>query len=1384
LVDDVSIYTWVWSEGANGGNNLLQLGGSNFYGWTGKGVGKYYIDEYKVKQTCGAIPSVEDLVAVEGGSCNEVELDWSYSGCSEFNNFNIYRNNNLIGTSVTEGFSDNSLADGVYTYVVTPVCGGTEGPASNAAEITISCNQSIPPPNNLSATWDNTSVINLAWDLPEGNGSDYQICDDDNTSSIGLTNGGEFYCAAQFEPDEDRLGYQIDDVSFFWNATSAPDASFTIMIWEGENSDLTELVSQEVTAATPDDWTTVVLNDPLMINPFKKLWIGYKVTQPTPATYPAGNDEGPALDGGDMISSDGVSFYVLHELAPSIDANWNIKASVSFGGSFNVYYHYESNPYSLLGNTSSDFFSHTYSDGGGTYTYKVKTLINGEESIPSNEASAVVNFLTDNDIGITAITSPVSSFGLGSNENVSVLVKNFGTLAQTGFDVSFSVNGGTEVIETFPSTLNPGESENYTFSTTVDLSSIGNYEFTACTQLANDENPNNDCIDAIIVNQDTIVSEKYIGKAGNIYYALGEEQQCLTYDPASNLLQMIHRADPSTYSDANSNNGSIVSSQSTNHGVSWNYKMLWPFDGIHNTRYPQGYIFNVDNNPDPEEVIIGTMGPSHNNGTWADNFFVSAKNDENLTGLYASFVNMNCTYNLASRGSAVTDDGYVYGLSTCEEVSGGSQITFNLDIYRGEKVDYHIDFEFDPVGSIDVLDVTTYYWGKVGMAWSQDGSIGYAFVTGLLNTFAGNSSYNPIVWKSTDHGETWTLLIDGMNMVNFPGLEDVLVLSDDGYYAPLFKGGIAGTVDANGNLQFFGECVSAKSLNVNECYIPSDNETDNRLLNVTISPTNGIIDFHLVTLFQSTDVDDYQSDYAYGGEIGWNHRIQTTRSEDGQFYFVTYGDTENASYYDGENAHPDLYIWGSHCDITNEAFASKMTDNGYYWFHYVSDIAIPLGGSTFQIPVSKTVTQLEMLTNSDIDPVTIEYVDGLCYTVPYSTDPPEITQQPVSVDVCSGEDVSIQILTENATTFQWYKNGSIMNGQTSNTITFSPAQVDNSGEYYCEVSNPFGSLVSDVATLSVFETPTPSILGNLAFCEGDVSTLDAGAGYVSYYWNTGATTQTITVVTGGTYSVEVTNDNGCQGTDEVEVVVTPIPPTPIISTNNTELCEGESAILLVNNPQANVTYYWSNGTSGTPITVSDAGIYSCYGIQNTCQSDNSNEIEIQVQAPEADFTSDITTGFTPLDIQFMDASTGEIISWNWDFGDGGTSDLQNPIYTYVTPGLYTVSLEVETSFGCTDTKTLYDFVDALVSVDENPSASIDIFPNPSDGLLHINTDDGVVIQEIRILNILGETVYFDSYDTYGHSVQNEIDLTHLDSGAYFVILKSADLKVMKKLILK
>jgi len=85
--------------------------------------------------------------------------------------------------------------------------------------------------------------------------------------------------------------------------------------------------------------------------------------------------------------------------------------------------------------------------------------------------------------------------------------------------------------------------------------------------------------------------------------------------------------------------------------------------------------------------------------------------------------------------------------------------------------------------------------------------------------------------------------------------------------------------------------------------------------------------------------------------------------------------------------------------------------------------------------------------------------------------------------------------------------------------------------------------------------------------------------------------------------------------------------------------------------------------------------------------------------PVADFSAEPTGGRAPLTVQFTDRSTGSITTRRWDFGDGDTSNKQNPTHRYTHPGKYTVTLKVS-SPGGTDTKVKKQYI----SVSKKPSA--------------------------------------------------------------------------------
>lgn len=88
--------------------------------------------------------------------------------------------------------------------------------------------------------------------------------------------------------------------------------------------------------------------------------------------------------------------------------------------------------------------------------------------------------------------------------------------------------------------------------------------------------------------------------------------------------------------------------------------------------------------------------------------------------------------------------------------------------------------------------------------------------------------------------------------------------------------------------------------------------------------------------------------------------------------------------------------------------------------------------------------------------------------------------------------------------------------------------------------------------------------------------------------------------------------------------------------------------------------------------------------------------------PVANFSSNVTSGFAPLSVQFTDLSTNAT-EWNWNFGDGSYSTEQNPTHTYSKNGEYTVNLIVSNINGTSSTTNMIECISAVsVSLSSDP----------------------------------------------------------------------------------
>jgi gliding motility-associated-like protein len=267
---------------------------------------------------------------------------------------------------------------------------------------------------------------------------------------------------------------------------------------------------------------------------------------------------------------------------------------------------------------------------------------------------------------------------------------------------------------------------------------------------------------------------------------------------------------------------------------------------------------------------------------------------------------------------------------------------------------------------------------------------------------------------------------------------------------------------------------------------------------------------------------------------------------------------------------------------------------------------------------------------------------------------------------CAGGSVTLTSSPE--TTYLW------SNGATTQSINVSTA-----GSYTVKVKNANGcqsaASVATIVTVNALPaTPTITASGPTTFCAGGSVTLTSSAGS-NYLWSTGATTPNINVTSSGSYTVRVTNANGCQSAPSVATVVTvnALPATPTITAGGpTTFCAGGSVNLT---SSGGTSYLWSNGATTPSINITASGSYTVKVTNASgCQSAASASTVVTVNA--LPITPTITAGgpttFCAGGSVTLTSSAGTSYSWS----NGATTQSIN----ITTSGSYTV--KVTNASGC------------------------------------------------------------------------------------------------------
>ncbi len=369
--------------------------------------------------------------------------------------------------------------------------------------------------------------------------------------------------------------------------------------------------------------------------------------------------------------------------------------------------------------------------------------------------------------------------------------------------------------------------------------------------------------------------------------------------------------------------------------------------------------------------------------------------------------------------------------------------------------------------------------------------------------------------------------------------------------------------------------------------------------------------------------------------------------------------------------------------------------------------------------------------------------------------------------VCANSVGNIYSVTNTlGSTYVWTvpSGATITTGQGTNSITVNFGA--STGVITCTETNACGTGIPVTMNITFISLPVTSVItGPTPLCEGTTGTIysvtnNAGS---SYAWTvpTGTTivsgqgTNSITVdwgATGG--NVSVSESNACGAGVPVSLLVD-IHPLPIAAfvPDSTPGCPPWPVNFInqstVSGTDSIVSWSWLFGDGNNSSLENPTNIYATGGNYNVtltiitsagCSATTTvnNSVNVYPQ-PNAAFTftpNPILVGDTVLN--FIDQSTFNITNWEWNFGDGDSSILQNPTHTFPGSGIYNVVLTVTNQYGCTDSTYL-----SLTLEDEFTFWIPNAFTPDGDGINENFQGYGQNIgdYEMLIFNRWGELIY-------------------------------------------
>lgn len=318
--------------------------------------------------------------------------------------------------------------------------------------------------------------------------------------------------------------------------------------------------------------------------------------------------------------------------------------------------------------------------------------------------------------------------------------------------------------------------------------------------------------------------------------------------------------------------------------------------------------------------------------------------------------------------------------------------------------------------------------------------------------------------------------------------------------------------------------------------------------------------------------------------------------------------------------------------------------------------------------------------------------------------------------------VSFTSTSTNATSYSWDFGDGSSSEEANPTHTYS---VDGDYVITLTATNTCGE--SEVShTVNISTAPTVNFnADNTSICAGESIQFNSGGStnVSSYAWTfeggnpttSNQANPTVTYSSPGSYTVTLTVSNSAGEitlTKEDFIQVGALP----FALFEAQQLDNQTIIQFTNTSTNATSYQWTFGDGATSTMAApnhDFGVEGTYNVtliaSNECGLATYSQEVTVVLDPSAGFTSDVTAGCAPLDVQFTNQASDNVTAYSWSFGDGGSSTLPNPTHTFLEPGSYGVTLTVSNAAGSETTS-----IDDYIQVNGEPGASFTALVTPGD----------------------------------------------------------------------